>query len=125
MQLEKLAVRKSDQGDSCKTDSFAHSSLNAQSVIIIAPIGLIGVIQQAFLLGDLALSDNAGLKVSYDIIDLLGAELGWSRVVSNTARASACTFLKGRHSSALASATNHELEFIRIQSCPSQISSGW
>src|SRR5215475_5398063 len=95
-------------------------------VIVIAPIGFIGIIKQTFLFGDLTLTDYARLKVGHHIVDLLRAELGWGRVELSTATgAPACAFLKRWHSGARTSATDGQLELLRIEPRSPQIGSVW
>src|SRR5215467_11168216 len=104
----------------------AWGELRRQLVIVVAPIGFISVIKQTFLLCDLALANYARLKVGHNVVDFLGAELARSWVeVSTATRAPRCAFLKGRHSSARASAADCELEFVGIEPCPPQIGSRW
>src|SRR5262252_5074375 len=76
-------------------NSQPHSEPRTQLVIIIAPIGFIGVIKQTLLFCNLALANYARLKVGHDVVNLLGAKLARSRVeVSAASRAPTRTFLK-------------------------------
>src|SRR5215467_2523216 len=97
-----------------------------QLVIVSTPIGFIGIIKQTFLFGDLTLTDYARLKVSHHIIDLIGRELRRGRVkFPAPTGAPTCTILEGWHSSARPSATDRQLELLRIEPRPPQIRSGW
>src|SRR5215470_3224767 len=95
-------------------------------VIVVTPIGFIGIIKQTFLLSDLTLANYARLKIGHHIVDLLGGELGRGRVeLSAAAGAPTCTVLEGRHSGARTSATDGQLDLLRIEPRSPQISSIW
>src|SRR5258707_8075404 len=106
--------------------SLLSVTCGTQLVIVITPIGFIGVIKQTFLFRNLTATNYARLKVGHHVVDLLGGELGRGRVeLSTVTGAPTSTILKGWHSSARAPATDCELELLRIEPRSPQISSGW
>src|SRR5215470_3023497 len=95
-------------------------------VIVVTPIGFIGIIKQTFLLSDLTFANYARLKISHHIVDLVGGELGRGRVeLSAATGAPARPVLEGWHSGARTSATDRQLDLLRIEPCAPQISSIW
>src|SRR5713101_6003797 len=111
----------------CQSRTSPHAaSFRIKLIVVITPIRLVSVIKQTFLLGNFSLSNYARLKIGHHVVDLLPTELGrgWIKVPA-ASRTPACALLECRHSGARASATDCELELLRIEPCPSQISSSW
>src|SRR5262252_3121298 len=88
-----LAISVSDK--CCNSRPHGEDRHATELVIVIAPIGFIGVIKQTLLFCNLAFANYARLKIGHDVVNLLGAKLARSRVeVSAASRAPTRTFLK-------------------------------